>query len=61
MTTREIIENKLAEKKVTINWALFLDYNETETRITVYDMNITTFAKNKVAHYLVPFKNLILA
>ena len=61
MTTTEIIEKKLAEKNVKINGALFLDYNETETKVTVYDMNYTTFAKKKIAFYLVPFNNLVLA
>lgn len=61
MTTREIIEKKLAEKNIKINGALFLAFNETETKVTIYDMNYTTFAKKKVGYYLVAFKNLVLA
>ena len=60
MNTREIIEKKLEEKNLKINGALFLSFNDTETKVTVYDMNLTTFAKKKVAFYLVPFNNLVL-
>lgn len=61
MTITEIIEKKLAENNVRINGALFLKFNETETKVTVYDMNMTTFSRKKIAFYLVPFNNLILA
>ena len=61
MTTREIIEKRLTEKNVKINGVLSLCYNETETKVTVYDMNMVTFSKKKIAFYLVPFDNLVLA
>jgi hypothetical protein len=61
MTIVEIIEKKLAENNVTINGALYLDCDATDTKITVYDMNMTTLAKKKIAYYLVPFENMVLA
>ena len=61
MKITEIIEKKLAENNVKINGALFLEFNETETKVTVYDMNMTTFSRKKIAFYLVPFNNLVFA
>lgn len=61
MTITEIIEKKLAEKNIKINGALFLKFNETETKVTVYDMDMTTFSRKKIAFYLVPFNNLVFA
>lgn len=61
MMINKQIEAKLLEKNIKINGALFLDFNETETKVTVYDMDYTTFEKKKIAYYLIPFNNLILA
>lgn len=61
MTTREIIERELAKRNIKVNGTVFFKYNEDDTRVTVYDMDIETFSKKKIAYYLVPFNNLVKA
>lgn len=51
MTIIEKVQNAIDNKNIKLNGALYLDCNENDTVIKVFDMNYTTFHKKPIGVY----------
>lgn len=61
MNISKKIENILENKGIKFEGAMYFDFNENDTKVTVYDMDYTTFNKKLIGYYLVPFNNFVRA
>ena len=61
MNIRERIETIMESKEIKFNGAKCFDFNENNTKVTVYNINYNTFKRTLVGWYIVGLDSFVLA